>query len=356
MEPEYWLTPGDMTCGVFDHELGHAAFGLPDLYDTDYSSEGLGDWSIMAGGSWNGALGLGDSPSFPDAWCQFQMGFLTPTNVTSALLDHSINNAENNSEAYRLWTNGATNSEYYLVQNRQQTSYDTYLPGSGVLIYHVDESVTTSNTHEWYPGDTANGHYLVALEQADGLYNLERNMNRGDMGDPYPGSSLNRNFTSTSIPNSNAYSSVSTNVSVRNISNSSSVMSADLQVGLIPGRFISVTPDTIKSGIAFIGIPHHDTIFVCNIGSDPLTVSSIISTSPVYTPSITSFTISAGGIQSVALTFAPTDTVAYNGTLSITSNDTSHAVGTGGTDRKRCICTSDHCCTRLVCGVARTKR
>ncbi len=43
-----------MTCGVFAHEMGHAAFGLPDLYDTDNSSEGLGNWSLMAGGSWNG--------------------------------------------------------------------------------------------------------------------------------------------------------------------------------------------------------------------------------------------------------------------------------------------------------------
>ena len=39
--PEYWSTPGDMTIGVYAHELGHAAFGLPDVYDRDYSSSGL---------------------------------------------------------------------------------------------------------------------------------------------------------------------------------------------------------------------------------------------------------------------------------------------------------------------------
>jgi hypothetical protein len=85
---------------------------------------------------------------------------------------------------------------------------------------------------------------------------------------------------------------------------------------------IIVNPDTVKSGVAFIGIPHQDTVVVRNAGSEPLVVSSITSTSPVYTPSITSFTLPAGGTQPVALTFVPTDSVAYNGTLSITSNDT----------------------------------
>jgi len=45
--PEYWSSPGDMTIGVFCHELGHA-FGLVDLYDTDNSSYGTGYWSLMS--------------------------------------------------------------------------------------------------------------------------------------------------------------------------------------------------------------------------------------------------------------------------------------------------------------------
>ncbi|UCH09750.1 MAG: M6 family metalloprotease domain-containing protein, partial [Fidelibacterota bacterium] len=56
MEPEYWQAPGDMTIGVYAHEMGHAVFGLPDLYDYDEypdDSFGLGAWSLMAGGSWN---------------------------------------------------------------------------------------------------------------------------------------------------------------------------------------------------------------------------------------------------------------------------------------------------------------
>ena len=36
------------------HELGHLLFGFPDLYDPDGTSEGIGDWCLMSGGSWNG--------------------------------------------------------------------------------------------------------------------------------------------------------------------------------------------------------------------------------------------------------------------------------------------------------------
>ena len=50
-EPEMFTTPGDMTMGVFAHEYGHTRWGLPDLYDTDYTSEGIGTWSLMAAGS-----------------------------------------------------------------------------------------------------------------------------------------------------------------------------------------------------------------------------------------------------------------------------------------------------------------
>lgn len=48
-EPEYIVAPNDMTIGVFVHEFAHLYY-LPDLYDRDYSSNGLGNWSLMAGG------------------------------------------------------------------------------------------------------------------------------------------------------------------------------------------------------------------------------------------------------------------------------------------------------------------
>lgn len=240
IQPEYWSAPGDMTIGVYCHELGHLLFGQEDLYDYDDDSHGLGLWSLMASGSWGGPMFNGDYPSHPDAFSRIQMGLATPTVVTTALEDQTIPAIENTATIFKLWTDGETiGDEYFLIENRQYTGYDAYLPGSGLCIYHVDENVGTGNDHQWYPGYSAYGHYLVALEQADGKWDLEKNAlyNYGDGGDPFPGLSLSRLFTSASTPSSDAYNGTPTYVVVADISNSGPTMTADFNV-------------TIGSGIA----------------------------------------------------------------------------------------------------------
>ncbi len=239
IQPEYWYGAGDMTIGVFAHEMGHAYFGYPDLYDIDYTSNGIGRWSLMAGGSWNGSLG--NSPAHPDAWSRIEAGFATATNVVANLVNQSIPNVEQNSSdaIFRMWTNGVGGNQYFLIENRQRVGYDAALPtgASGLLIWHIDESMATGNNtdnaNEWYPGHTSSGHMRVALEQADGLWELEKKLDNGDNGDPFPGSTAKTSFSNLTTPNSNDYSSTGTLVSITNISASASTMSADLAVSLI---------------------------------------------------------------------------------------------------------------------------
>jgi len=240
-EPEYWRSPGDMTCGVYAHEAGHAVFGLPDLYDYDYDSEGLGEWSLMAGGSWNGYYG--NSPSHPDAWCRYKMGFLSPIEIHKDTLAVDIPAVKNEGVVYKLWKGGSSSNEYFLVENRQKIGYDAALPGSGLCIYHVDES-QSGNDNQWYPGHSSSGHYKVALEQADGRWDLEKNYNGGDAGDPYPGSSDNRTFDDNSTPDSKNYLGEQTYVSVSNISNSQLIMKADFTVEIVPPE-INVVPSSV---------------------------------------------------------------------------------------------------------------
>lgn len=243
MEPEFWQNPGDMTCGVYAHEMGHSVFSLPDVYDRDGSSKGLGRWSLMANGSWNGTLG--NSPAHPDAWNRSKMGYVTPVNITSDVNQYPIPNIQNNQVLVRLWRQGQIGNQYFIIENRQRVGYDAALPADGLCIYHVDESVTTQNDREWYPGYTSNGHYLVALEQADGLWSLEKNVNSGNNGDPFPGSTNKTVFDSASTPDSKDYNFTSTKVAVRNISASANVMYADLLVGnpqLAPD--IEITPSS----------------------------------------------------------------------------------------------------------------
>lgn len=229
MMPEYWSAPGDITIGVFAHELGHV-LGLPDLYDTDNSSKGLGRWCLMAGGAWNGFLG--DSPSHLSAWCKVKLGFTTPITPTTELLAAPFPQVETDSVIYRLWDNGSASAEYFLIENRQQTGFDASLPASGLLIWHID-TVQANNQNEWYPGNTGSGHLKVALEQSDGDWDLEKNVNSGDSGDPYPGTNTVRSFNSTTSPNSLAYDGSISFVLLANISNSDSLMTADITVSLL---------------------------------------------------------------------------------------------------------------------------
>lgn len=234
VQPEFWGSPGDMTIGVYSHELCHG-FGLPDLYDTDSTASfGAGRWCIMATGSWNGPGGLGGSPSHPSAWCRINMGFAAAANVTGNTIGQSITPVENGGTIFRLWNAGAASNEYFLVENRQKTGYDSYLPSEGLLIWHIDDA-KSSNRQEWYPGMTNAEHYLVALEQADGLWELEHKNDYGDGGDPFPGLTSATSFSGSTSPNSNGYLSGSSFVAVENISPSGSNVTADLIVGLAAG-------------------------------------------------------------------------------------------------------------------------
>ncbi|MEA1981355.1 MAG: M6 family metalloprotease domain-containing protein, partial [candidate division Zixibacteria bacterium] len=230
IQPEYWNTAGDMTIGVYAHELGHV-FGLPDLYDTDYSSNGIGRWGIMSFGSWGGPGNDGSSPAHPCAWSKIQMGFVTPTNVLSNTPSVSISNVEQNPTIYRLWNSGASSTEYFLVENRQKLGYDSYIPGDGLLIWHIDES-QSSNDNQWFPGEDSTSHFLVALEQADGLFEIEQMNDYGDAGDPFPGTADNTSFDGLSLPNSDTYVDGGTFVKVDNIQTVGYLLVADFTVGI----------------------------------------------------------------------------------------------------------------------------
>jgi immune inhibitor A len=214
----YLTVPEDCRLGVCAHELGHLLFGFPDLYDTDNSSEGIGNWCLMAGGTWNNG---GLTPAHPSAWCKCQQNWVTCVNHTTNKSSVSIEDVKSGYQVHRLWKDGAMGNEYFLVENRQKVNFDKYLPNSGMLIWHIDDA-TGSNTNE--------NHYKVALMQADGLRDMELNHNRGDAGDSFPGSGNKRKFDNTTTPSSKSYAGSNTCVAVKNISNSGAVMTADLSV------------------------------------------------------------------------------------------------------------------------------
>ncbi len=214
----YFMAPEDGRVGVMAHELGHLLMAWPDLYDTDYSSAGTGRWDLMAGGSWNDG---GNTPAHPTAWCKARAGWVSPTTLFNSQVDVVIPPYATAGRVYKLPIGSAASDEYFLVSNRNQTGFDTHLPGSGLIIEHCDDA-QGNNTDE--------NHYLVDIEQADGQRDLNLNVNRGDAADPFP-SGGNTKFTATSTPNSNAYDGSDSQVSVTNIATSGANISATLNVG-----------------------------------------------------------------------------------------------------------------------------
>lgn len=229
---------GPIQIGVFCHEAGHSLFGLPDLYDLDGSSSGIGEWCLMAGANY---LNNSRTPGHLSAWCKKTVGWLSPIRLTANQNGAALPTVQFNPVVYRLWKHGNTGLEYFLVENRSKRGFDSFLPGpGGLLIWHIDEAV---------PNNSAEPRYRVGLEQADGLQHLENGFGRGDAGDPFPGSTNNRAFDENTNPNSKDNNQQPTQAAVTNISNLDSVMTADFQV-TYPVPFIQMN----KSGFIFSAI------------------------------------------------------------------------------------------------------
>jgi immune inhibitor A len=228
----YLTVPEDALLGVCAHELGHLLYGWLDYYDTDGSSEGIGNWCLMASGSWNAG---GNTPAHPCAFLKIDQGWITVTNRT-ANGPATFVDVKDGLDALRLWKDGAGGSEYFLLENRQRSRFDASLPGDGLLIWHIDESVA-SNRDE--------AHYRIALVQADGKRDLEGNANRGDAGDAFPGSTGNASFTVSTTPGSRSHAGVDTCVAVTGITATGPTITGDVRVACLtdlpePGELLGL--------------------------------------------------------------------------------------------------------------------
>lgn len=185
--------------GVICHESGHF-FGLPDLYDTDNSSQGVGAWCLMAG-NW----GAGLPPPHLSAWCKVTLGWIVP-GVPVSRGTYSLAQVETSPAVIKI-TKGFPAGEYLLIENREPVGLDAAMPQGGIAVWHIDETMS-NNKAEGYPtqyGWPQNGkHYKVALLQADGQYLLERNLTNGTAAMLYR-NGTNSYISSKTVPSTDAY-------------------------------------------------------------------------------------------------------------------------------------------------------
>lgn len=200
-----------MPIGTVAHETGHA-FGLPDLYDTNLRSaavtQGIGEWGIMGSGNYSQPY----SPAGFDAWSLAELGWVTVDTLpaTGSVRLPPVLGADS---VLAFAVPGT--DEYFLLENRQAVGSDTAhlnpacvfgarscAKGPGLLIWHIDAGQLAA--HGFGQDNQVNVGPLhgVALVQADGLNQLRQagGRNRGDGGDPWPGSSGQTRFDPLTNP------------------------------------------------------------------------------------------------------------------------------------------------------------
>ncbi|MGM9745799.1 MAG: M6 family metalloprotease domain-containing protein [Paludibacteraceae bacterium] len=180
---------GTTMCGIgtFCHEFTHV-FGFPDLYVTDYNPAGkdLGTWDIMSGGSYNNS---GRTPPTYSAYERFYLGWLKPK-VLSEPSVVSLSHLLTSNEACLLSATRAHNlngvspnpTQFFMIENRQKSGWDAYLPGSGLLITRINYNASLWNSNTLNNDTATLGVEIMAANPAA----------NGTASDTYPGT---RNVT-----------------------------------------------------------------------------------------------------------------------------------------------------------------
>ncbi|MDE5575321.1 MAG: M6 family metalloprotease domain-containing protein [Bacteroidales bacterium] len=277
-EFSYW---GDWACiGTLVHELSHV-FGLPDLYDSDYEDNGgeavtPGGFDVMDDGSYNNKS---KTPPLHNAWSRIQMGWLDEVELTEACRVELFP-AQEATQAF--YYNTPVEGEYFVLDYRgEESKWDKYIPGFGMLIFAVNENVKYYGESAWeYNCANCNpsnrGFYI---KQANGGKNSDSYMNPGT---PFPGKSNKTSFTDETVPASTSHSGQKTNKPITEIE--------EMEEGGVSFVFIGKS-DTIR-----------DNLGNMRISNDPVPVRM-----PVFSPA--GGTVTPG--TKVTITSATQDAVIY---------------------------------------------
>lgn len=141
--------------GTICHEYSHC-FGLPDIYNS-YGAKVVGSWDLMDSGNYNGQE---YRPCNYSAHERMLMGWLTPVELTTATDITAMPALASEPVAYLIRNDGAEN-EYYIVENRQQWGWDQDLPGSGIVVFHIDYDKDVWNSLAEYVNTPGKKRYHI---------------------------------------------------------------------------------------------------------------------------------------------------------------------------------------------------
>lgn len=173
--------------GTACHEFTHC-FGLPDTYDTKGYSFGMNTWDLMDYGEY---CGDGGTPTGFTSYERMFCGWLDPVELNEPMAVQKMPALTSEPVAYII-RNSGKEDEYFLLENRQQESWDKYVGGHGMLILHVDYDSLAWAMNEV---NTIRAHQRLTIVPADNSLS-----SWSLSGDPWPGTSGNDEFSDSSTP------------------------------------------------------------------------------------------------------------------------------------------------------------
>jgi M6 family metalloprotease-like protein len=182
--------------GVFAHEFGHA-FGLPDLYDTSSATSGLGNWCLMAAGSWGGDNNSPDRPSHMSPWAKAYLGWISLQRLSANTIA-SLDAIETTPVALEI---PISTTQSYLLSNIRRIGFDSRMYGEGLAVWKINRQVIQAGMAGNTVNALANNHGVMLIE-ADGSNGLRDPKFRGGPGDLFPGTNNVRTFDNQSTPKS----------------------------------------------------------------------------------------------------------------------------------------------------------
>lgn len=174
------ITPQPAGIGTFVHEFGHV-LGLADHYDVNYgiTTFAPGSFDTMAQASYNNN---GNTPAAFSAYERACLGWLDLTVLKNGVDTLNVLPDLNDSnKAYMVPVGGTNDQEYFIMENRQQKGWDAFIPGHGMLLWHIDYDAKAWEKNELNITGT---HQRVDIVEADNK--LTDNTRAGD---PFPGTS-----------------------------------------------------------------------------------------------------------------------------------------------------------------------
>ena len=196
----------------------------------------------------------GSAPAHLNAWSKSYLGWITPQAPATAPDpgSMSLGNVEQNGDVIKLPASTDAITQYYLIENRQAgplsgiANYDQGLPGSGLLVWLVDEYIINLNL----ASNSVNNSFFrpgVKLIEADGDFALQ-NGSDGDLGsagDPFPGSTNNEELSPLTAPSSLPVTPYGW-VNLKSISLNSGVINLDMGFSPLPPQDVSFSGNTVS--------------------------------------------------------------------------------------------------------------